>query len=391
MNRDVAVVGYAVTPAVRHADRSLAAITAQVALQAIADTGLQPSDIDGFTTGALFPSSSGRELREGVEFVSAGWLASSLGIRPRWTSGFDGYGQLSGAVMLATSALKAGMADYVLLHRALYNPQGAYHDNPMRIAVGETQWTAPHGLWGPPQQMALVYNEYLTRYGADRSALADVVTELRANGAQHPWSHWYKRPLTREQYLDAPMLSDPICLLDCDIPVTAAAAFVLTTRDRAVDLPHPPVYISGFGQGSPTARTSGAAWSLDAIMEGGAVTSERLWHSCELAPSEVDLPQLYDGFAPLVYLWLESLGFCGAGEAHEFVSGGGIASDTGLPVALSGGSLGNGRLHGLPQMIECYEQLSGRAGERQRRAEVALACHAMPHYGGVVVYTREPV
>jgi acetyl-CoA acetyltransferase len=187
------------------------------------------------------------------------------------------------------------------------------------------------------------------------------------------------------------MLSDPICLLDCDIPVTGAAAFVLTTRDRAIDLPHPPVYISGFAQGSPTARTGGAAWSLDAIMEGGAVLRDRLWHSCGFAPSEVDLPQLYDGFAPLVYLWLESLGFCGVGEAHEFVSVGGIASGTGLPVALSGGSLGNGRLHGLPQMIECYEQLSGRAGERQRPAEVALACHSMPHYGGVVVYTREPV
>ena len=95
-----------------------------------------------------------------------------------------------------------------------------------------------------------------------------------------------------------------------------------------------------------------------------------------------------------MYLWLEVLGFCPKGEAHRFVQDGGIDSDSpsGLPVLSGGGALGNGRLHGVPQMLECYLQLSGRAGERQRAgASIGLACHASPHYGGVVVYGREPV
>ena len=80
---------------------------------------------------------------------------------------------------------------------------------------------------------------------------------------------------------------------------------------------------------------------------------------------DIDLPQLYDGFSPFVYLWLEVLGFCPVGEAHLFVQNGGIDSDspTGLPVLSGGGALGNGRMHGIPQMLECYLQLSNRAGD----------------------------
>jgi acetyl-CoA acetyltransferase len=97
---------------------------------------------------------------------------------------------------------------------------------------------------------------------------------------------------------------------------------------------------------------------------------------------------VYDGFSPFVWMWLEVLGFCPPGEAHRFVDEGGIDSDRpgGLPVLAGGGALGNGRMHGVPQMLECYLQLSGRAGNRQRAADVAIACHSSPHFGGAVAY-----
>jgi acetyl-CoA acetyltransferase len=101
---------------------------------------------------------------------------------------------------------------------------------------------------------------------------------------------------------------------------------------------------------------------------------------------------VYDGFSPFVYFWLELLGFCPVGQAHEFVQDGGIDSDApgGLPALSGGGALGNGRMHGIPQMLECYLQLSGRAGDRQRdQATVGLACHSSPHFGGAVVYSAE--
>ena len=103
-------------------------------------------------------------------------------------------------------------------------------------------------------------------------------------------------------------------------------------------------------------------------MEVGSETARRLWERSGIGPSEVDLPQVYDGFSPFVYLWMEALSLCPVGEAHRLALDGGIDSDQAgaLPVLSGGGALGNGRMHGVPQMLECYLQLSGRAGERQR-------------------------
>jgi acetyl-CoA acetyltransferase len=250
----------------------------------------------------------------------------------------------------------------------------------------------PQGYFGPLVMIALAYNEYLQRYGADREAMAAVLVEARKNGARIPWSYWHERPLSAEEYLAAPTINDPICRYDCDMPVDGVAAFVLTRAERAADLPHRPVYVSGYAMGQPTRRRLPLHWPLDDIMTTGAETARRLWSHAGLGPDEVDLPQVYDGFSPFVWFWLEVLGYCPAGEAHRFVQEGRIDSDRpgALPVLSGGGALGNGRMHGIPQMLECYLQLSGRAGERQREgATTALACHSSPHFGGAVVYSSE--
>jgi acetyl-CoA acetyltransferase len=187
------------------------------------------------------------------------------------------------------------------------------------------------------------------------------------------------------------MIAEPISVLDCDIPVTGVGAFVLTGAERARDLPHRPVYVAGYAQGHRRPANGVNVWSLDDLFDGGREVARMLWDNTGLRPGDVDVPQVYDGFSPFVYFWLEALGYCGRGEAHRFVGDGGIRTGTGLPVLSGGGALGNGRMHGVPQMLECYLQLSRRAGERQLpRADVGLACQAAPSLGGVVAYTSEP-
>jgi acetyl-CoA acetyltransferase len=390
---EVAVVGYAQSDIERHASVTLGALAVDTARRAIVDAGLAVADVDGFVTGALFPTAGAYAVEDGVSTVTANWLAEHLGINPRYATGFQGFGQIPGAVAIAVNAIVSGAADYVVLHRALYNPPGRYHANPMRRAAGSQQWTAPQGYFGPMAMIALPYNEYLQRYGAERETMAKVVVEARTNGARIPWSYWHDRPLTVDDYLAAPMINDPICRFDCDIPVDGVAAFVLTSGARARDLPHRPVYVLGYASGCPTTHRLPLHWPLDDIMAIGAETARRLWQATGLRPSDVDLPQLYDGFSPFVYFWLEVLGYCGVGEAHRLVEDGGIESARpgGLPVLSGGGALGNGRMHGVPQMLECYLQLSQRAGERQRSGvTVGLACHSSPHYGGAVAYGAQP-
>ena len=188
------------------------------------------------------------------------------------------------------------------------------------------------------------------------------------------------------------MISDPICRFDCDIPVDGVATFVFTSAERAATFP------TGrcTSPGTPPERRCGTdslctgpwttSWKSDPRRPGGCGSGRGS------DPTEVDLPQVYDGFSPFVYLWMEALSLCPVGEAHQLALDGGIDSDRAgaLPVLSGGGALGNGRMHGVPQMLECYLQLSRRAGERQRAgASIGLACHSSPHYGGAVAYSSE--
>jgi acetyl-CoA acetyltransferase len=392
-SNQVAIAGYAQSEVERHAESTLGALTVETARRAIADAGLRVGDVDGFVTASLFPTAGAHAAVDGVSLVSSNWLAEHLGVNPEYAAGFQGFGQLPGAVSLAVNAVVSGAADYVLVHRALHNPLGKYHANPMTEVRGAQQWTAPQGYFGPLSMIALTYNEYLQRYGASREAMASVLVEARKNGSRIPWSYWHEKPLRAEEYLAEPMINDPICRLDCDLPVDGVACFVLTSAERARDLPNRPVYVAGYATGAPLRHRLPLHWPLDDVMEVGLETARRLWERSGIAPADVDLPLVYDGFSPFVYLWMEALGLCPVGEAHRLVLEGGIDSDQegAVPVLSGGGALGNGRMHGVPQMLECYLQLAGRAGERQRSGvSVGVACHSSPHYGGAVAYSAEP-
>jgi acetyl-CoA acetyltransferase len=384
----VAIVGFAHSPVVRHAASALGDLAVETADAAIADAGLARSDIDGFVTSAMFPTAGDHAIEDGISTVTAEWIAARLGATGAHTAGFVGLGQIPGTVALAVEAITSGAATHVLLHRALHNPQGRYHASQARSVAGAQQWTAPQGFFGPVSAIALTYNEYLQRYRATEEAMATVVVEARKNGARLPWSPWHDRPLTVDEYLAAPMISDPIRRLDCDMPVDGVACFVLTATNRARDLPHRPVTVSGCAVSPPVRHRLPLHWPLDDVMDAGRDVVTRLFARSGVGLDDVDLPQLYDGFSPWVYFWLEVLGLCPVGEAHRFVQDGRIDSDRrdGLPVLSGGGALGNGRMHGVPQLLESYLQVAGRAGARQRAGvEVALACASSPHMGGAVV------
>jgi len=389
----VAVAGFAQSPIVRRATRPLGATAVETALQAIADAGLTVGQIDGFVSSPLMPAMGGQSAVDGLSTVSSAWLAQHLGVDASYAVGFAGIGQIAGSMSIAINAIASGAADYILFHRALHNPPGKYNDNAMSVASGTDQWIAPMGFYGALASAALTYNEYCQRYGATREAMASLVVEARKNGARIPWSAWYGKPLTVKEYLDEPTLADPMCRYDADMPVEGVACFVLTSAERARDLPNKPVYIAGYAQGYPTEHRAKMHWTLDEMTEAGARLHQRLWNVTGLRGQDIDLPQLYDGFSPFVYIWMEVLGLCGPGEAHQLALAGGIDSDRpgAIPVISGGGAIGNGRMHGIPQMLECYLQLSGRAGDRQRaNVTTGLACHSTPNFGGCVAYSNEP-
>jgi acetyl-CoA acetyltransferase len=193
------------------------------------------------------------------------------------------------------------------------------------------------------------------------------------------------------------MISEPLCLFDNDIPVDGGGSFIVTTEERARDLPHKPVYITSWAR---IRNQRGSAWmvpgtlgALDDYYEPGFDLAKRLWSNSGWRPQDVDVVQLYGGFAMETWYWLEVLGFCPQGEAWSFVQDGRIAADGPFPLNSGGGSSGWGRLHGLVEVLECYLQMSGRAGERQLpRTETGISTYGDPAHeiGTALLYSTDP-
>jgi hypothetical protein len=255
----VAIVGCAQSPIVKSFGRPVGAVTVDVAREAIADAGLRVDQVDGFVASALVPTAGDHAMVDGVTMVTPNWLAAQLGVNPSYATGFQGYGQLPGSVSLAVNALATGAADHVVVHRALHNPKGSYHSSAQLQARGQMQWTMPQGFFGPLPMIGMAANEYAQRYGATREDLGAIVVEARKNGSRIPWSVWHGKPLDMAGYLDAPLISDPVCRFDCDMPVDGVAAFVLTTAERAADLPNKPVYVAGYRERRADAPPAPAA------------------------------------------------------------------------------------------------------------------------------------
>ena len=389
----VAIVGYCQSQVVRRGTESVGMTALRTAQAAIADAGLKVADIDGFVAAQSLPSSGGHDMVDGGSYVSADWLSQHLGARPGYCVGFTGSGQLSGSMSIAINAVASGAAKHVLLHRALYNPPGRYNDNPMTEIAGNQAWAGAAGFFGSVAPIAMVGNEYMQRYGATREMLARISVEARKNGARLPWSYWYDKPLSFEEYMAEPMMFDPLCRFDCDIPVQGVGVVILTSAERARDLPHRPVHIAGYANAYPRAHRVSLHWTLDEMESAGEDLGRRLWANAGFGPKDVQLAQPYDAFSPFVPIWLEALGFAPRGEAHRLIMDGGIDSDDPRSIAAlsGGGAIGNGRLHGVPQMIECYLQVAGRAGERQRDVTNAVSSYSSPHFGGgALAYTNAP-
>lgn len=383
-SRRVAVAGVGFSEIVRRSDRPIVHFALDAARAAAADCGLPLSAIDGLATYPLAPF-AGALNRNGEDVVTPEFFLShpELG-GVRWYAQ-AGEGMIAASVSDGANAILAGACDYALVWRAMYVPAGtyglvgaqaggggAYGSVGVGEAGGDEQFSAPYGCASPIQWHALAYRHYLERYAAQREALAAFAVNSRRNANLNADAIFSDRALTIEQYLDGRMIADPLCLFDCDVPVTGCVAIVLTSAERAKDLRQAPAYLAAIALS--TARMPPmVSYALHDHIDAGGPLAERLWAQAGLGPGEMDAAQLYDGFAPSAMYWLEAAGFCPPGQALDFIQDGRIAIDGQLPVNTFGGSLSQGRLHGMGHIAEAVLQLRGQAGARQVADAQAIA------------------
>lgn len=387
----VAIAGVGVTKAVRHSEVPVGSMAVRVSDAAIADAGLTRDDIDGVACGTSLPAyGSNRVLRQGFDIVNSDFLVEHMGLKAEWSLDDDSFPP---ALVHAVQAVASGAAKYVLVNRTLHNPSGRYNSFSETEAAGRAQWTAPYGYVAAASGIAMTYMEYQQRFGARREDMATLVLQIRKNVQRIPSAYWHGQEMTFEDYMTCRMISEPMCLFDNDIPVDGAGSFIITTAERARDLPHKPVYFTGWSQvrnGRPV--PPGTFGPLDDYYDRGKDMAARLWSQSGWRPEEIRVVQPYDGFTPLALFWLEVLGFCPVGEAWRFIQDGRIDSDGDFPLLSGGGNQGWGRIHGMPHVLECYMQLSGRAGERQiSNAVTAISTYATPalRIGQAVLYSND--
>lgn len=385
-----AVTGIGMSEISRDRSRPLGALVIEACESALADAGLSPQDVDGIAT---YPSAGfrGSPVQEGVETVGVSYLIDHLaGLdNVRWFSECSS-GLVVTALIDAVNAIAAGACRAALVWRGMSLPAGSYSKGPQGEVTGEAEFLAPYGLHAPVQSHALAYQRYMARYGATREEMAALTVNSRKNASLNDRAFFRNRELTVEDYLSARMISSPLCLFDCDVPVFGAAAIVLVAADRARDCAQPPAYVIGMGQQAVRQpHHAGPLYTMLNYMESGARIATSMWESAGIGPDDVDVAQLYDGFSPSVYYWLESAGFCAEGEAHSFIQDGRITLTGKLPLNTFGGSLSEGRMHGMGHIIEAVRQVTGRAGPRQvADAEVAAVFDGSPMLrGGGLVFS----
>jgi acetyl-CoA acetyltransferase/uncharacterized OB-fold protein len=362
------------------------ALTVDACLRAVDDAGLRLDEIDGLAT---YPGQSLPGFSEG----GLGFVEEALQLRPTWVNGGSETPGQNGSIMTAMLAVAAGLCRHVLCYRTVWQ---ASHEAMVRSghwksstdrANGMMEWRAPFGAMSAGNWIAMNASHYMHRYGATREMLAAIALTCRARAVTNPEAI-YRDPLSMDDYMNARMVSTPFGLYDCDVPVDGSVAVVVSAVETAVDRPKPPVLVEAVG----TQILERLSWDQDTLahMPQALGPSAHLWTRTSLRPDDVDIAELYDGFTFNAISWIEGLGFCGFGEATDFLDGGRtIALDGRLPLNTHGGQLSAGRTHGYGFVREAMLQLRGEAANQVPDARVAVVSAGGGVPSGVMLLRKD--
>ncbi len=352
-------------------------------LGALDDAGLTIQDLDGFS---IYSNS-----------CDPAAVASTLGVpEVRWaTSTTSGGGGCAGALGVAAAAIHGGMANVVVTLMTLQQLNkrlGGSAINGMlayaMMSEGSSPYggngippsaafTANNGLLSPGHSFALIAQRHMYQYGTKREHFAEVCISQRNNAIRRPTAI-RRDPITLDDYFNARMISDPLCLFDYTMESDGAVAVVTVSADRAKDLKQKPVYIMGSAHGGDGRWGPGLFRYFQSPDEyfassGHRPVAKRMYEMAGVGPKDVDVALLYDHFSPMVIMQLEDYGFCPIGEGGRFVEDGNIRYGTGsLPVNTHGGNLSEAYIIGMTHVREAVEQLRGTAVNQVAGAEIAL-------------------
>jgi len=367
MRGTVAIVGAAESDELgRLPHKSSLQLHMEATSNALADAGLKKSDVDAVFT-------SGRNTANDVP--------EYLGIRPRFVGGT----QVGGCSFIlhvehAMAAINAGLCEVALITHG----ESGYS----RIAMPAPRWgddstnnqfELPYGTAGPATGYGLLATRHMHEFGTTSEQLAEVAVATRKWAAMNPKAAM-RDPLTIADVLNSRLIAWPFHLLDCCLVTDAGGAVIVTSAERARDLPKKPVYVLGTGE-CVTHQMVSQMPSLNR-WDAAVASGERAFRMAGVRHADIDVAQFYDAFTIVPMLALEALGFCKPGESGPFVAGQRTAPGGSFPMNTNGGGLSytHTGMYGIFTIIEAVRQLRGECGPRQVADAAVAICHGT---GGV--------
>ena len=310
--------------------------------------------------------------------LGTGEVRAALGLKTRWHCAVPHGPSQMAPIMVAAMAVLTGQARHVLCFRALTESssqsagQRASVPGSGRARIGGwLGWLVPNNAMSASNWAGWMATRYFHEFGMTREHLAMVATSQRAFARLNP-AAVMRKPLTTEDYFAARMISSPLGLFDCDVPIDGAGVVIVSAPDAAKDRARAPLWIEAMGAALHGPET----WDqrADLTTMGAHDAAADMWSRTDFKPADLDLLALYDGFSIFVPLWLEAMGLCGHGEAKDLIASGACAPGGRYPVNTGGGQLSAGRLHGFGLIQEACAQLWGDGGERQVDGAKLAAC-----------------
>ncbi|MFO1375546.1 MAG: thiolase family protein [Steroidobacteraceae bacterium] len=353
-DKRLAIAGVGESALGRKVDRALDALLVDASRRAIADAGLEPTQVDGIIMHIKQPP-----LDE---------IALGAGMTRRSYSAINAYVPGAGpvaALVEAKNAIAAGLATTVLVVYGTRTsaPGGpyAYHAaDPLKADL-----EMPMGYYGQPLYFAAMMQRYRHEYGLESAQLGSLAVAQREWASRTPGAQRPQR-ITMDDYLKSPVIAEPIRNLDCCLISDGAVAYVVTTLERARDLRHPPAVVAGIAAGSnPWTLTEMFTQSPRFLDIGPGDAARRAFAQAGITHDDVDFAEVYDCFTISIVLQLEGLGFCGRGEGAAFVADGRTGPGGALPVNTDGGHLAYSYIPGITHVVEGVRQIRGVRGAAQ--------------------------
>ncbi len=366
-----AITGFGMTPMGR-IYKTTTELAADASRTAIADAGLRKDQVDGLLINAGITGTTGGGISLGLQ--------NYLGLTNlRLLNHMNAAGSTAAQmVQYASLAIAAGMANHVLCVFAdaplrdgssAGAAYGGAARNPQR-PKGMSGLYAAAGYFGANTPYALAARRHMATYGTTQDQLGIIAVGQRQWATRNPLAQM-RDPITLEDYHNSRWIIEPLHLLDCCLVSNGAVAVIVSAASVAKDMPQPPVYVWGMGQGHPgdTAR-AGAEWETET---GARMAGETAFKMAGVGPSDITSCQVYDCYTYTVLVTLEDYGFCKKGEGGPFVEDGKLGPGGSLPTNTGGGELSAYYMWGMTPLSEAVIQGRGHGGDRQVKNDLILA------------------